>query len=172
MVVVLKDGAYSGKGAARQKVMDACPTYGVAPFIVPNAKHIREDGVDATSPAQIRMLHCCALETMRSLEDASKDLARKSGKPAVVICDVGAFDLRVSMDKVDFGAIVLVNGFSGIAEVKKSYDLVIHMVTAEEDDGQDGTKYGTGHRADDREVAENSMQKDMQIRTAWSDHPQ
>lgn len=106
--------------------------------------------------------------TIIKLEDYFFNIAKKEGKPSVIICDRGVMDTKAYINEATWQMVLDETGWNEMTLRERRYDGVIHLVTAAE--GAEGyyTTANNEARSEDKEIA---LWIDHNLRRAWNGHP-
>jgi CYTH domain-containing protein/predicted ATPase len=169
--IVLTGGPCGGKSSALTLLRDRFLALGYQVFLVPEAPTILAvGGVDFVDVAVERLIghEANVVRLMLSLEDAFLDVARASGKPAVVFCDRGVMDVAAYMKPQAWQAMLDEHGWTIAGLRDRRYDAVIHLVSAAV--GAEAF-YTTANNTARTETAAQARALDARVQQAWLGHP-
>jgi CYTH domain-containing protein/predicted ATPase len=168
--IVLTGGPCGGKTTALSHLSERLRSLGLRVFLVPEIATLLITG-GATprgdSPDQALRFQENLLGLMMAAEDAFVDLARSTGRPAVVICDRGTMDASAYMTPQSWQALLDERGWTVTALRDGRYDAVLHLVTAAS--GAEAF-YTTANNAARSETPEEARALDARLLNAWVGH--
>lgn len=167
--IVLTGGMCAGKTTSLSHITERFRDLGFNVYVVPEtATSLILGGVNLNDPENVYHNHVSLLKIQMMMEQTFTDIARRSGKDSIVICDRGTMDASAFLDPSLWQAILDENGW-GIVDLRdKHYDAVIHLVSASV-----GAKefYTLENNAARSESAEQAAIIDAKIQNAWVGHP-
>jgi CYTH domain-containing protein/predicted ATPase len=171
--IVLTGGPCAGKTTAMSVLSQKLSDYGYKVLVCPEtASLVINAGVDVislsnTDPALDFELQRRILRTQRALRQSFRELAELYSSPVVILFDRGEMDDAAYIDPELFSALLYEEHLS-LTDVRDSYDLVIHLVTAANGAEDYYTLSNNTARSESLELA---RELDHKTLTAWLGHP-
>lgn len=169
--IVVTGGPCAGKTTLMAKAVQALEARGVRVLIVPEAAttliagmHIVPAAFSMEGFQKYVMDNQFALEAV--VDSAALEMANQ-GQNVVVLCDRGKLDGLAYVDASVIADILAAWG-TNIIEVRDSYDLVVHLVTAA--NGAEEA-YTLSNNAARSETPEQARALDIRTLNAWTGHP-
>ena len=169
--IVVTGGPCAGKTTLMAKAVQALEARGVRVLIVPEAAttliagmHIAPADFSMEGFQKYVMDNQFALEAV--VDSAALEMANQ-GQNVVVLCDRGKLDGLAYVDTSVIADILAARG-TNIIEVRDSYDLVVHLVTAA--NGAEEA-YTLSNNAARSETPEQARALDIRTLNAWTGHP-
>jgi len=170
--IVLTGGPCAGKTTCMARLKHFLSSRGFRVYVAPEAATMLfSAGVSfsdiATEEGQIAMQYNL-LRTQLHLEDSLANLARATGKPAVILCDRGTMDGRAYVSDRVWQAVLAKTEATNVALRDARYDAVLHMVTA-----AIGAvaHYGLENNATRSESVKEAAALDRKTAKCWVGHP-
>jgi len=171
--VVLTGGPCAGKTTAIQALRSGVlPMADLDIYIVPEVPTMLGEG-GATYPGAdagkaLMDFEVSLLRLQLETERAFVDIANSKGRPALVVCDRGAMDVKAYLP-AELWQRVLKEVNASEQRLLFRYDAVCHLVTAA--DGAESF-YNTDSNSIRTETAEQARVQDQKTLAAWAEHPQ
>ncbi len=169
--IVLTGGPCAGKTTALVRIIEHFTGLGYQVFTLPEIPTICiQAGVNYLTDD--RQYHYEAekstLLMQMNMEDRFMDVARKCGKPAIVVCDRGTMDISTYLPEETWQALMNDIGTNTIQLRDSRYDAVLHLVSA-----ANGAEefYTTATNAARSEDAKTARMLDIKLISAWNGHP-
>jgi hypothetical protein len=169
--IVLTGGPCAGKSSALAHVTARLTALGLLVFRVPEASTLLLGGgavVLGATPEQLFTFQRGIFRLTMALEDSFLELARATGRKAVLVCDRGTMDGSAYIPAEAWQRLLDELGVTEAHLCEQRYDAVIHLVTAAI--GAEHS-YGTGTNAVRYETLEEARGVDERLRQAWRSHP-
>jgi CYTH domain-containing protein len=169
--IVLTGGPCGGKSTSLARISERMHGLGFQVYCIPEtATLLFSAGVSIrdASPGQVVGIQEGILRVLMNLEDVFLDLARATGKPAIILCDRGTMDVSAYLSREAWAALLDENDWTAVGLRDKRYEAVIHLVTA-----ADGAEkfYTTENNAVRSESPAQAREADRRVRDAWVGHP-
>ena len=171
--IVLTGGPCAGKTTAMAVLSQKLADYGVQVLVCPEtASLIAASGVDVLSlvtgpPRPAFELQRNILRTQRALRRRFQELAQLYNGPVVILFDRGEMDNAAYIDPETYDALLEEERLTYL-DVRDSYDLVLHLVTAANGAEESYTLANNTARTESPERARELDQKTL---SAWLGHP-
>lgn len=167
--IALTGGPCGGKTTSIQEIEHEFSEKGYKVLIVPEAATIlinsgvRPFGDDAIDSINFQR---CVLKLQLQLEQIAEDIAKKSKKEVIILCDRGLIDDKAYVTDAEFRKLLSEIDKKEI-DVMNSYDLVIHLKTAA--DGKEEF-YTLENNSARTETIDEAREKDKKTLAAWLGH--
>lgn len=170
--IVLTGGPCAGKTTCMARLKHFLSSRGFRVYVAPEAATMLfSAGVSfgdiATEAGQVAMQYNL-LKTQLHLEDSLRDLAKATGKPAVILCDRGTMDGRAYVSNKVWAKVLEKMDTDNVSLRDTRYDAVLHMVTAAI--GAEA-HYGLENNATRSESVEEAAALDRKTVKCWVGHP-
>ena len=167
--IVITGGPCAGKTTAMSWIMNEFTRMGWCVLFVPEtATELISGGVAPWTCGTNLEYQKCQVTLQLAKEKIFEQAAATMGKDKVlIVCDRGFMDNKAYMNDEEFQAVLDYVNY-GEFEIRNSYDAVFHLVTA-----ADGAAeyYTTANNAARYETAEQAVQMDRKLMSAWRAHP-
>lgn len=167
--VALTGGPCGGKTTSIDTIVDEFNEKGYRVIVVPEAATILINmGIKPFGDNKIDNVEFqrMVIDLQLKLESYAEDLAKKSSKPTIILCDRGIMDDKAYVTKEQFIELLKERNLTQF-EVMNFYDLVIHLVTAAL--GKEEF-YTLDNNAARSESPEEARIKDRKTLDAWLSH--
>jgi CYTH domain-containing protein/predicted ATPase len=171
--IVLTGGPCAGKTTAMAVLSQKLSDYGFKVLVCPEtASLVINSGVDAVSlasgdPALAFELQRKILRTQRALRQSFREIADLYEVPVALLFDRGEMDNAAYIDPQIYAALLEEEHLT-LFDVRDSYDLVLHLVTAAEGAEDSYTLTNNTARSESPELA---RELDRKTLNAWLGHP-
>ena len=169
---VFTGGPCGGKTTSLERVRAFLAQYGIRVYIVPEAATMMwTNGIvptDMKNGDDWVNFQATLMRLQFHLEDLFYNMAERTGKPSVVLCDRGAMDGKAYVDDETWEKIMDTNGVQQMDICDSRYNAVFHLVTAA--NGAE-SHYSNATNSTRRESAEEARSLDQNILKAWMPHP-
>ncbi|MDR1594965.1 MAG: AAA family ATPase [Prevotellaceae bacterium] len=169
--IVLTGGPCSGKTTALSKIIEKFSDKGCTVLALPEtATLFSQAGVNfATGNSEdFYQVEKAIFVFQIQMEDRFEEIALKSGKPAILICDRGLMDVSAYLSGEAWQALLDELNMSEVQARDKRYDAVLHLVTA----AKGAEKfYTTANNPARSENLEQAAALDDKLIRAWTGHP-
>ena len=131
--LVLTGGPCGGKTTGQARLCTFFENLGWKVYRVPETANILLSGgvkFADLSPQMAKEFQANLLKTMLQIENTFFDLANKSQKNCLVICDRGAMDASAFISREQWEGILSHNGLDEVEIRDTRYNQVIHMISA------------------------------------------
>ncbi len=169
--IVLTGGPCAGKTTALVRIIEHFTGLGYQVFTLPEIPTIciqagvnyltddRQYHYEAEKATLLMQMH---------IEDRFMDIARKCGKPSIVVCDRGTMDISTYLPEETWQALMNDIGTNTIQLRDSRYDAVLHLVSA-----ANGAEefYTTATNAARSEDVKTARMLDIKLISAWNGHP-
>lgn len=170
--VVLTGGPCAGKSTALSVLSQKLSDYGYKVLVCPETTSlVINAGVDVLGlcgeTSSLIELQRHIVRTQRALRQRFREFAAISGAPTIILFDRGEMDNVAYIDQVLFEEMLNEEGLS-VVELRDTYDLVVHMVTAA--NGAEEA-YTLSNNAARSETPAQARELDRRTLAAWVGHP-
>jgi len=169
--IVLTGGPCAGKTTAMVRIIEHFTGLGYQVFTLPEIPTLCiQAGVNYLTDD--RDYHYQAekatLQMQLHMEERFMEVAKKCGKPTLIVCDRGTMDISTYLPEETWQALMNDIGTNTIQLRDSRYDAVLHLVSA-----ANGAEefYTTANNAARSEDAKTARMLDMKLITAWNGHP-
>ena len=169
--LVLTGGPCGGKTTGQARLCTFFENLGWKVYRVPETANILLSGgvkFADLSPQMAKEFQANLLKTMLQIENTFFDLASKSPKNCLVICDRGAMDASAFISREQWEGILAHNGLDEVEIRDNRYNQVIHMISAAKGAEAFYTIENHTSRSEDIETA---RILDTKAAEAWVGHP-
>lgn len=169
--IVLTGGPCAGKTTALARIYRIFTERGFAVYTLPEAPTLfNQAGVNFLTADKKLFLETekTLLDFQMHMEEQFQRIARKDGKPSLIVCDRGTMDIAAYMPHDVWQAILDETQMNPVELRDKRYDAIIHMCTAAKGAERFYTLENNASRTEDPSTAR--MLDDRLIR-AWTGHP-
>src|SRR5574343_97660 len=166
--IVLTAAPGAGKTTAMASITERLQYLGYQVYVVPEvASMFILGGMNINYPNIEMRMHAqeTLLKTIIHLEDSFFDLAKKSNKPTVILCDRGTMDGKAFTDAVIWQSLTDENRWSSVGLRDLRYEAVLHLSSAPKE------HYTLENNRARRESFEQAQELDVKIQNAWLGHP-
>lgn len=167
--IVITGGPCGGKSTGMIRVQEAFEKLGYKVIVISEtATELITGGISpVTCPTTQDFQYTnLSLQLFREKIYTEAALSMKAEK-TLMLCDRGALDNKAYMTESDFNALLQRLGCDEVT-LRDGYDAVFHLVTAAK--GVDGA-YSTANNSARTETAEEAIEKDERLISAWTGHP-
>lgn len=169
--IVLTGGPCAGKTTALVRIIEHFTGLGYQVFTLPEVPTLCiQAGVNYLTDD--RHYHYqsekATMQMQMHMEDCFVEIAKKCGKPAIVVCDRGTMDISAYMPEETWMALMNDIGTNTIQLRDSRYDAVLHLVSAANGAEQ---FYTTANNAARSETPEVARELDQRVISAWTGHP-
>jgi CYTH domain-containing protein/predicted ATPase len=169
--LVLTGGPCAGKTTALSKIIEKFSDKGYLVLALPEAATLfNHAGVNFSTgnSKDFYIVEKSLFVFQMQMEDRFEEIALKSGKPAILICDRGLMDVSAYLSGEAWQALLDELNMSEVQARDKRYDAVLHLVTA----AKGAEKfYTTANNAARTESLEQAVALDDKLIRAWTGHP-
>lgn len=169
--LVLTGGPCGGKTTGQARLCTFFENLGWKVYRVPETANILLSGgvkFADLSPEMAQEFQSNLLKTMLQIENTYFDLAKKSNKKCLVICDRGAMDASAYISREKWEEILSQNALDEVEIRDNRYNQVIHMISAAKGAEAFYTIENHTSRSEDLETARTL---DTKAAEAWVGHP-
>mgnify|MGYP002620084002 CR=1 FL=1 len=169
--IVLTGGPCAGKTTTNKRIEEFYTKLGYAVFSLPEAATLFiKAGVDfLTSDKNLYFeIHRSMMLFLLQMEDSFEEIARSTGKPALIVNDRGAMDISAYMDPGDWQALLQSIGQTE-EELMSRYKAVFHLSTSAKGAPHSYTLSNNSARME--ETLEEAIRVDNNLMRVWQKHP-
>lgn len=169
--IVLTGGPCAGKTTALVRIIEHFTGLGYQVFTLPETPTMfTQAGINFLT--KNRQLHYesekALLRIQLQLEDRFAEIATKSDKPVLIVCDRGTMDISCYLSEEAWEAIMIETGVNTIGLRDSRYDAVLHLVTAANGAEEFYTLSNNSARS---ETPQQARWLDRAVINAWTGHP-
>ena len=169
--IVLTGGPCAGKTTAMVRIIEHFTGLGYQVFTLPEIPTLCiQAGVNYLTDD--RDYHYQAekatLQMQLHMEERFMEVARKCGKPTLIVCDRGTMDISTYLPEETWQALMDDLGTNTIQLRDSRYDAVLHLVSAANGAEEFYTTENNAARSEDVETA---RWLDVKLISAWNGHP-
>lgn len=170
--IVLTGGPCSGKTTGIAHVVARLASCGVRPYIVPETATISYLSTGRPDPADFWRYQSHLIRLQIDVEDHFERIAemnaKRDGKRPILVCDRGILDCKAFCPPDMWGLACEEAGVNESQILAARYSGVVHLVTSAE---SAPWAYTLANNAARTESAEEAVESDRRLRTAWMGHP-
>lgn len=169
--IVLTGGPCAGKTTTNERIEEFFSKLGYAVFTLPEAAtlFIKAGAEFLTQDPHLYFeIHRNMMTFLLQMEDSFYEIAKATGKPALIINDRGAMDLSAYMKPEDWQALLRAIGKTE-EELLDRYKAVFHLCTSAK--GAPNSYTLSNNSARMEETLAEAISVDDNLIRAWKDHP-
>lgn len=169
--IVLTGGPCAGKTTTNERIEEFFSKLGYAVFTLPEAATLFiKAGVDfLTEDKHLYFeIHRSMMLFLLQMEESFEEIAKATGKPALIINDRGAMDLSAYMDPEDWQRLLESINMTE-ADLLSRYKAVFHLCTSAKGAPHSYTLSNNSARME--ETLEEAMKVDDNLIRVWKKHP-
>lgn len=168
--IVLTGGPCAGKTTTNERIEETFNKLGYAVYTLPEAAtlFIKAGAEFLTKDRNLYFeIHKSMMRFLLQMEDSFYEIAKASGKPALIINDRGAMDISAYMEKGDWQRLLAEVGKTE-EELMARYKAVFHLCTSAKG-AQDS--YTLSNNSARIETIEEAVSVDDNLMRVWKSHP-